>query len=91
MSRDELSVVLLKVFGFTVVIRALIMLPQQISGFAPFLFMDFPNGNMYVMQVFAMLFAAAVQFILGFLVIAKSSSISRWLLALGQGNTTTEP
>ena len=85
MSRDELSSVLLKLVGFTVVVHAIVRLPQPVIGLSYYYFQNF-DSQMGI-QIFAILIGATVQVIGGFLIIAKSSRISEWLFAFGQGTS----
>jgi hypothetical protein len=90
MSRDELSIVLLKLFGFTVVASSLLALPQSI-GYYIFLFIDSPTmGPQMATQIFILLVGVAVQVIGGMVVIVKAPAISKWLFALGQGSRNTK-
>ncbi len=87
MTRDELSSVLLKLIGFTVAVHAIVGLAQPVIGLSYYYFQGFDPQMGW--QIIAILFGATVQVIGGFFIIAKSSEISQWLLAFGQGKSGT--
>jgi hypothetical protein len=84
MTRDDLSNVLVKLFGFTVAVRAILMLPQYIISYGAYLFRDFGSvGSHMTWQIVALLFGVAVRVIGGFAIVVKSSTVSQWLLSFG--------
>lgn len=90
MTRDELSSVLLKLIGFAVAAHAILGLAQLVITLGVYSVQGL--GSQFGWQILAFLVGATVQVIGGFFIIAKSSAISQWLFAFGQGKSgTAEP
>ena len=87
MTQDELSSVLLKLVGFTVVVHAIVGLPETLIGLGYYYFQNFDSQVGW--QILAILTGVAAQIVGGLLVIAKSSTILQWLFTFGQGTSET--
>jgi len=85
MTQDELSSVLLKLIGFVVAVHAIVGLAQPLI-FLSYTYFKFLESQMG-WQIFGILGAAAVQVVVGLLIIAKSSRILEWLVTFGQGTS----
>ena len=87
MNRGELSSVILKLIGFTVVVHAILGLAVPIVTFIPYYLGELsPRMGWGIASV---CFDAAIRIAGGLLIISKSPAILAWLFAFGQDKTQT--
>jgi hypothetical protein len=84
MTRNELTIVLLKLIGFYLAAAAILNLPQNIITYGTLLISSTNGPNSLITwQVWSVFIGVAVHIIGGILIIIKSHDITKWLLTLG--------
>ncbi len=85
MTQDELSSVLLKLLGFALAAHAILGLPSPILSVVYYSAQG--SGTLTWGQILPFVGGATAQAIGGLVIIAKSSRISEWLFAFGEGTS----
>ena len=86
MTRQDLSFVLMRLFGFTVAVRAALALPQMIGSLVVSIFAapSMVFGNVFG-SLLPVTLGVAVQVAGGVIIVWKSAALSAWLMALAGG------